>query len=71
MNEEHEVRLMALRETLNASIAAGGAFTSEEVLAAVAKRLDDRERDKSLQDAFPRRRPGPSRHQFEKAGRRR
>ena len=41
--EEREAKLAALRETLNASIEAGGAHTSDEVRAFVAKRLDERE----------------------------
>ena len=37
--EEREARLQALRDTLNASIAEGGSFTSEEVGQAIEEEL--------------------------------
>ncbi|MGH6923371.1 MAG: type II toxin-antitoxin system ParD family antitoxin [Propylenella sp.] len=39
--EEREAKLAALRETLNASIAAGGAFTDSEVEKAIASKADE------------------------------
>ncbi len=43
--EERESKLVALRETINASIAKGGSYTDEEVDAAIEERLDELVRD--------------------------
>jgi antitoxin ParD1/3/4 len=47
--EEREARLQALRDTLNASIARGGAHTDAEVGDAVRARLDEWEARKKAQ----------------------
>lgn len=46
--EEREARLQALRDTLAASIAAGGAYGDDAVGEAVTARLDDWERAKAV-----------------------
>lgn len=45
--EEREQKLAALRETINASIERGGAYTGDEVMAHVRENLDRRRAGKA------------------------
>jgi antitoxin ParD1/3/4 len=47
--EEREAKLQALRETIHASIAQGGAYTDEEVGAHIQETLDEWEKSGKIQ----------------------